>query len=402
MIEISHFDNGLTFAVNTLPHSDATAVGIWLINGARHQRSNEIGCAHFLEHILFKGTRSLSTNALAQRFEAMGGHINAHTGRELTALHGLVPNHFAGELLGLFCEMLLAPRFTVADVDIEKEVVLQEIAMVADDPEELLEEDLLRHCWPNHGLGEPILGTEAAIETVSYDKIQRYLRHILCGRRILIVATGGSTMTETRAACSLLAQLPEGSRPSIVPPIYQPAQLQRNYGVAQSCLHWAMPAPPVADETAPHFIIANHILGGGVASRLFQDVREQRGLVYGIQSNLDLYSDCGLWTIQTACEPENGAECRTAVEATVTQFLQNGPQADELETTRSYVKSSLQLEQQNLEVAVERIARDMIYRGRVIEIDEHIRRFDAVTAEDVTAALADKWQWRGFAQTTPK
>lgn len=402
MIEMSHFDNGVTFSVNTLPHSDATAVGIWLLNGARHQRSDEIGCAHFLEHILFKGTNRLSTNALAQRFEAMGGHINAHTGRELTALHGLVPNHFAGELLGIFCDMLLAPRFTAADVDIEKEVVLQEIAMVADDPEELLEEDLLRHCWPNHPMGEPILGTEAAIETFSYDKVQRYLRHILCGRRILVVAMGGSTMTELRATCAPLKQLPEGTRPSISQPNYIPAQLQRDYGVAQSCLHWVMPAPPVADDTAPQFIIANHILGGGVASRLFQDVREQRGLVYGIQSNLDLYSDCGLWTIQTACEPENGTACRTAVESTVTQLLQNGPQLDELETTRSYVKSSLQLEQTNLEVAVERIARDIIYRGRIIEIDEHIRRFDAVTEEQVTAALADQWQQRGFAQTMPK
>ena len=402
MIEISHFDNGVTLAVNTLPHSDATAVGIWLLNGARHQRSDEIGCAHFLEHILFKGTQQLSTNALAQRFEAMGGHINAHTGRELTALHGLVPNQFAGELLGLFCEMLLTPRFNAKDVEIEKEVVLQEIAMVADDPEELLEEDLLRHCWPNHALGEPILGTKAAIETFSFDKLQRYLRHILCGRRILVVAMGGSTMTETRAACTRLSQLPEGTRPSIVAPNFQPAQLVRDYGVAQTCLHWLMPAPPVADDTAPQFIIANHILGGGVASRLFQEVREERGLVYGVQSNLDLYSDCGLWSIQTACEPENGAECRKAVEATVTRFFQSGPQKDELETTRSYVKSRLQLEQQNLEVAVERIARDIIYRDRVIEINEHIRRFDAVTAAEVMAALAEQWPRRGFAQTTPK
>jgi predicted Zn-dependent peptidase len=199
----------------------------------------------------------------------------------------------------------------------------------------------------------------------------------------------------------MLAPLPRGERPAVAPPQFAPNQLKRRYGIAQTCLQWMMPAPAIASPAYYQHVIANHILGGGTTSRLFHEIREQRGLVYGIHSQLDAYSDAGVWSIQTACDPENGSECRDAVERSAEVLLSQGPSATEITTTRRFARANLLLEQENLEGSMERLAREMIYLGRQVELEEHLQKFDAVTADSARDALAEAWPRRAFGLTAP-
>lgn len=399
--EVSVLPNGVRVASRTLPHCSATAVGVWLHNGSRHQAARQSGYAHFLEHLFFKGTRELDVMQLAQHFERMGGQINAHTGKELTALHGLVPNEDAPTLLQTLAAMLLDPRFSQHDVEIEREVVLQEMAMVRDQPEERLEEDLVAQIWPRQAMGWPILGAEEIVAKLNRDDLRAYLQSLLCGRRLLVVAVGGAAHAAIVDACTPLAALPPGVAPKVSAPTFQREHIERAYGVAQACFSWAMPAPPLTDASYPAHIIANHILGGGATSRLFQEVREQRGLVYGISSQLESHSDCGLWSIQTACEPEHADECRSAVEESVERLLATGPSAEELDITRKFARASVALEQHNLESAMERTARELVYFGRPISLEEHLQKLAAVHADEVRDSLQRAWAQRAFGMTAP-
>lgn len=400
-IAISQLKNGIVVASKPVAESRGTAVSVWLLNGSRHQAPNECGYAHFLEHVLFKGTTELDTRALASRFEAMGGQVNAHTGKELTAFHGLVPNQDAPELVKLFASMLCRPRFNNQDVDIERDVVFQEIAMVKDNPEEVLEEDLTKALWPEHPMAWPILGDPQALESLTAEALHQYLRKTLCGARICIVAAGGVDHAELERACAELAGLPRGAQPAVNPPTFSAAQIKNRYGLAQACLSWAMPGPVVSSPRYHAHVVANHILGGGTTSRLFQEIREDRGLVYGIHSQLEAYSDAGIWGIQTACEPDHHEECREAVERTTENLLSRGPTAEELDTTLRFARANLLLEQQNLETSMERLAREIIYLGRPVSLDEHLALLEAVTLDDVKDCLAEAWATRAFGKTTP-
>ncbi|MGA7801045.1 MAG: pitrilysin family protein, partial [Gammaproteobacteria bacterium] len=163
MLRTTELENGVTIATYTLPQMCSAAVGLWLVSGSRHQDPDTDGYAHLMEHLLFKGTAALDVRALASRFEAMGGQINAQTGRELTTLYGLVPGDQAGALAGLFVDMVLHPRFDDRDLELEREVVLSEMAQVAENPEERIDEEAVAAAWPGHPMGRPILGSAAVL-----------------------------------------------------------------------------------------------------------------------------------------------------------------------------------------------------------------------------------------------
>ncbi len=401
MIKSTCLANGVHVVSKPVTNSTATAVGLWLLNGSRHQRPNESGYAHFLEHLIFKGTARYDALTLAGIFEAMGGQINAYTGRELTAFHGLVPNEEATTLLALFVEVLLTPRFDDHDIAVEQDVVLQEMAMVKDNPEEMLEEAAVARVWPDHPMGWPILGSPEQIQNATPDIIGGYLTQLLKGARIWIVATGAVEHAALERASKGLLSIKEGARPRVAPPTFTESQFTKRYGIAQSCLQWDMPALPVTDTRYPALVVTSNLLGGGTTSRLFQEIREQRGLVYGIHSHLELYSDCGLWSIQTSCEPERLDECREAVAASTERLLHSGPTQRELDITRRYLKASLTLGEQNLESSMERLARDAIYLKRHPTLEEQLARLDDVNATDVMNMLDDAWARRAYSELSP-
>ncbi len=402
-INTTRLANGVTIISCSLPVAHSTSLGVWILNGGRHQTPAQTGYAHLLEHMLFKGTNTRSALGLARRFEAMGGQVNAHTGRELTALHGLVPKQHIYELLQLFVDMLINPRFDEADLTIEREVVLQEMAMIADTPEEAIEETAVERAWPDHPLGWPILGHEAVIENATGAALHAYLRELLTGGRLWIVAAGAVDHTSLVQECAALAHLPAGGAPATSVPDFKAGRDHARHDLTQSHLVWAMHAPALTDNAHyPALVVANHLLGGGASSRLFQEIREQRGLAYSIQSRLDLYADSGLWMIQTACEPERADECRRAVEDTLLKLMRDGPAPDELEISRDHLRASMLIAEDDPEECMERLAREAIYLQQHLPMEARLAQLTAVTPQDIKDVLTHAWAQTLHLEWSPK
>ncbi len=389
---IDRLPNGIPVLSHTVPGLRGAALGLWLLNGSRWEQAGQYGHAHFLEHILFKGAGALDAAALTARFEAMGGDVNAMTGRELTALHGLVPGERLPELVGLFADMLMAPRFGAADVARERGVVLQEMAMVADNPEDLMEQEAVAAVWPGSGLGRPILGRVEDLEGLEADTLRAYLAGVACAGRVLVVATGAVDHDALMAACAPLARLPAGPAPFDQPPVWHQGEAHIQGAFRQGQLAWLMPLPAPADPDYAARVLANHLLGGSWGSRLFQSLRERQGLVYSIHSSLEFNCDSGLWWIQTACDTARIDHCRQAVEAEVRRFLEEGPAPGELDQARQHLRAQLALEEDDADARMGRLAREWFYLGRNPTLEERLAALDAVAPERIVAVLDTAWR----------
>ncbi|MEO6696377.1 MAG: pitrilysin family protein [Gammaproteobacteria bacterium] len=367
--------------------TQSVAIGLWWLNGGRHQRPEQCGYAHLLEHLLFKGAAQYDAQALAHRFEAMGGQINAHTGRELTALHGLVPAENASELLELFVTMLLAPKFTEQDVVLERNVVLQEMAMINDQPAERLEERGIALAWPGHPMGWPLLGRREVLEQTNAQLLRDYWSAQLSGGRLYVVAAGAIAHTELVQRCAPLSALPAASLPKQEPPRHSHGIHRETSEGEQRHLLWIMPAPAAHHPDFPVLLVANHLLGGGVSSRLVHELRERRGLVYDIQSRYEVYSDTGLWFIQTACDAREAQDCRSAVEVILQQLIGSGPDPAELETAQRHLRAGLLIEADDPDSVMERLAHEAIYLKRHPSLQERSEQLAAVTPAKVSELL---------------
>src|SRR3569623_64764 len=393
MIQTTLLSNGITVVSRHLPQRQSVALGVWLLNGTRHEARHESGYAHLLEHLLFKGTHSLDAVALARRFDAMGGQVNAFTGRELTALHGLVPRDELDNLLQLF---------VATDLAVETKVVFQEMAMVQDNPEETLEEMGVAHAWADHPMGRPVLGDRAALEAARAADVRAYLQTILSGERVWGVATGAVDHAALVDRCAGLIDLPARPAPHLPAPRFEHGAREMDIGESeQTPLLWLLPAPAPTDDDYYAADLDNQVLGSDITSRLYQAVREQRGLGYGIQSRIETYSDTGLWLIQTACDPERADECRAAVESTVDQLLDAGVPDAELDLARRHLGAGLLMEVVDLEALMERLAREAIYLARHPSLEEQIARLQRVTASQLLAALAARWDRRLYMSAAP-
>lgn len=399
MIKTDTLPNGIRVISKPLREQHSVALGVWLLNGTRHEAPAESGYAHFLEHLLFKGAAELDGPALAVRLEAMGGQVNAHTGRELTALHGLVPSGDLRELLRILGDMLCRPRFDDHDISLERQVILQEMAMIEDNPEEALEDRAMALAWPEHPLGRPILGRAEVIERADAAALRRYMQAQISGGRVWVTAAGDVDHAALLEACDGLSALPAGAAPPQTPPPFTPGDHQVAVRGEQKQLLWVMPVPPAAADPYYAHLVANHVLGGGVSSRLFQELRERRGLVYGIHSRLEFYSDGGTWSIQTACDPRHGDECREAVCASVAELLRDGIHPQELEIARRHLAANLMIDEDHPEGIMERLAREAVYLGRHPDFAERMNRLNTVTAEAVREALAAAWRRRLYVCT---
>ena len=400
MINTTILANGIHVVTKRLLGHHSTALGLWLLNGSRHETAVQTGYAHFLEHLFFKGTEQLDGPSLGLRLEAMGGQINAHTGRELTALHGLVPKGDVPELLQILGGMLCRPRFDDHDVTLERQVILQEMAMVEDNPEEALEDRATSLAWPGHPLSQPILGRTEVIEQATAATLREYMRQHLSGERIWVVAAGDVEHDSLVKACRDLVQLPAGELSPQTSPQFTPGIHAITLHGEQSQLLWIMPIPAANADDHYARLVANHVLGGGVSSRLFQELRERRGLVYGIHSRLEFYSDVGTWSIHTACDPRHADACRDIVSATVEQLLQEGINERELEIARRHLGAGLVIDEDHPDSIMERLAREAIYLRRHPDFPERMERLNQVTAETSRSVLSDAWSRRLHAYST--
>jgi predicted Zn-dependent peptidase len=388
--------NGASIISCRLPGSRTAALGIWILNGSRHESAGEAGYAHLLEHLLFDGTAQHSQRDLAAAFEALGGRVNAFTGKELSALHGVVTARDLPALAELFLAMLLDARLDATDIVREQEIVQREVAAVEADASLHADESLMALAWPGHALARPVLGSGASIAGANAAQLRAYRDGHITGGRMAVVAVGGVEHSLLVRLFECLAALPPGARPHTTAPSFRSGAMHYP-GAAPARLTWIMPIPGLAHVDVPVLVVANHVLGGGLSSRLFQEVRVERGLAYGVRARLEHFSDAGLWIIEAQCEQAHAAPCADAVEESITRVIARGPTSSELEIARRAVASGLALEDDDPEACMERLGKEALYLGSHPTLAERMAQLHAVDGARVRSVLSEAWAQRLYA-----
>ncbi len=378
-------DNGIPMVTESLPHLRSVSLGVWVETGSRDERDDEQGISHFLEHTFFKGTRSRTAEAIAREMDALGGEMNASTGREDTAFYTQVLSDRLVDAVDLIADLLNHATFPEEELARERGVIIEEIRMVEDDPEEWIHDLHALHVWgADSPLGRPILGTEASVSSFDSDAIYRYLERRYTADRMVISAAGKLDAEELYEMLNCgFGQLPVGPANDVRPPApeFTPAGVQihqRSLEQVQLCM--AGRGLPQNHSDRFGLVVLNNLLGGGSSSRLFQEVREKRGLAYSIYSGRATYRDCGELYIHAGCAPEAAIQVTDLIAAELDKLMQTTVGADEVERVKGNLKSAMVLGLESSFSRMSRLAEDEQIRHAHQPLDQMLDEIDRVDA----------------------
>ncbi|HUL80302.1 MAG TPA: pitrilysin family protein [Vicinamibacteria bacterium] len=401
--------NGLTLITESMPEVRSVAVGVWLKRGSRHEAEEVSGVSHFIEHMVFKGTETRSAERIASEVDSIGGYMDAFTAKEYASFHlKVLDEHLplAVEILG---DVVLHPLFDPLEMAKEKKVIFEEMSMVEDTPDDLVMEIFAEAFWPAHPLGRPILGTRRTVGRFRREDLASYFARVYQPANILIAAAGHLEHGEVAALVSRhFAGLENGPTPKSPrgpagrspgkdgrPPSVVARTVTRSKKELEQvhvCL--GARAHPQAHPDRYAGYLLNTVLGGSMSSRLFQNVREKRGLVYSISSGITAYSDAGLLSIYAGTSLESAPEViRLALEEV--RRLRGEPLGgEELRRAKDHIKGGLVLSLEGSGSRMNHLARQEIYFGRQIPLDEILGGIESVTAPDVQRVAAKVFDGR--------
>jgi len=377
--------NGLRFLSERMPHVRSVSIGVWLARGSRHEPLDQNGIAHFVEHMLFKGTATRSAEDIAQTIDSIGGHMDAFTAKEYASYYIKVLDEHLPVALDVLSDIVMRPAFGADDIEREKKVVTEEIKMVEDTPDDLVHELFTEGFWRGHRLGRPILGTKDTVESFSAEALRRYFSTTYSSPNLIIAAAGNIEHEQVRA---LLARSFEGlpglnealadERPQVVPHV-----LIRNKELEQShvCLGTNGYQQDHDDRYASY--VLNTVLGGSMSSRLFQNVREKRGLAYAVFSGLTSYRDAGSVTVYAGCASAAVGELIDVVIAELRRLKDERLPDAELRRAKDHLKGSLMLSLESTSSRMSHLARQEIYFDRQVGLDETLEGVEQVSVDDV-------------------
>jgi predicted Zn-dependent peptidase len=391
MIQKTRLDNGLRVITERMPHVRSVSVGAWVEAGSRHEAAELNGVAHFIEHAVFKGTARRSALEIAIETDRQGGHLNASTGQETTCFHTRVLDEQLPQALDLIADLVAGPAFVPEEMERERSVIIEEIKMVEDTPDEFLHDVFTENFWPGHALGRPISGSVETVSSFTREDVLGFYRDRYCGSGIVLTAAGNLEHAEVvRLAERLLGNLPPGRPPAVDAPVSAPAFVLRHKdGLEQAHVMLGSPAPSMASPDRYAANLMSAVLGDGMSSRLFQRVREERGLVYGIGSSVESFLDTGLHEIYAGASPENIPEVIELIVAELSAFKEGGPTEDELRWAKEGFKVSTVLALESTFNRMSRLARHEMFYGRQVGLDELLARIDAITRDDVVRVAHD-------------
>jgi len=378
--------NGLTLLTEVMPEVRSVSIGIMLRTGSRHERAPENGITHFLEHLVFKGTKNRTAEVIAREADSIGGHLDAFTTKEFTAFSIKVLDEHLPKAIDILADLVKNPLFKPEHIAKESRVVQEEIKMVEDTPDDLVHEIFTQTYWRGHALGRPILGTRRTVRSFNRAQLQTYFRRHYTPRNTLIAAAGHAE--HARLVDLIVKQfgdLPAGSpTPNCAPPVPHPHITQRHKKELEQ-VHICLGSPcyPQTHEKRYSAYILNTILGGGMSSRLFQNIREKRGLVYAVFSGLNCYHDTGYLSVYAGTGSDNARQVIDLVLKEFRDLKASGISQQELQHAKDYLKGSLLLSLESSGSRMSNLARQEMYFGRYFSLDEIARSVDAVTAEQV-------------------
>ncbi|MEY2431927.1 MAG: hypothetical protein QOC92_1652, partial [Acidimicrobiaceae bacterium] len=309
---LTELDSGERVISERLDHVRSAAVGYWIGAGSRDEQPTEAGVTHFIEHLLFKGTERFSALQIAEIFDGLGGELNAATSREHTLLYGRIPDHHLQTAMDVMGDMVFAPAF--AELDSEREVVLEEIAMYEDAPQELVHDLITDAVFADHPLGRPVIGTAEVISTIPRDALARYHSEMYVPGNIVVAAAGNiehDQVVELVVAALERRKTGNGNRPNVRPPLVQaPPPRLRFQRKDTEQYHVCLGAPGISRSDRRRFAasLLDAILGGSASSRLFQEIREKRGMAYAVYSFISQYTDTGQIGVYLGTREDNLAD----------------------------------------------------------------------------------------------
>jgi predicted Zn-dependent peptidase len=388
--------SGLRVLTEYMPGSRSAAVGMWVAVGSRDEPLPVAGAAHYLEHLLFKGTARRSAAAIAEEIDAVGGELNAFTAKEHTCYYAHVLDTDLDLAVDLVCDVLGDARLDATDVDLERGVVLEEIAMRDDDPEDLLHDEFSAALLGSHPLGRSVLGTEESITGMSRDALYRFYRRRYTPERMVLTVTGNVTHSAVLAALqrSFGHHLTGSAQPSA--PRRGNARITgrrplvvRTDQAEQAHLMLGVRAIDRHDDRRSVLGVLNAALGGGMSSRLFQQVREQRGLAYSVYSSVASYADTGYLAIYAGCSPQRLGEVATVVGEVLGSIAQDGLSDAELMRGKGQLRGGLVLGLEDLGPRMTRLGKAELNYGEHWTVEQTLQQIDEVTGEQVSALARD-------------
>ena len=381
-------DNGLKVLTEQLPGSVSASIGVWISSGSRDEDPSICGVSHFIEHMIFKGTKQRSALDIAKAFDRMGGFSNAFTSKETTCFYAKVLDKHVDQVLELFADILQNSTFSPEEVQRERQVVMQEIMMVEDSPEELVHELFSHYFWGDTGLGRPILGTKESISRIDSDVLRQYVNNVYRGPKIMVSAAGNLDHEKFLGKCkALFSKIPNGCRPE------EEEEAVPNKGlkviskdIEQAHIIVGFPAVSAKDPMRYPVALLNIILGGSMSSRLFQEIREKRGLAYSVYSYLSAYQNTGMMGIYAAVSPSDTREVIRLINDIAGRLAEEAVEPEELEAARDHLKGGLLLSAESPDNRMTRLAKNELTHQRFVPYQEVVDAIDNVSTKDIQEA----------------
>lgn len=391
-IIIHRLDNGFTLAMERLPYLHSASCGIWIKTGSAAEQACEAGLAHFLEHLFFKGTQSRNVHQIMEAVESRGGYLNAGTSREYTTLYVRMLEKHIDMGLEILADILINSTFR--DIEKERGVILEEIASIEDTPDELAHDLLSEHHWPNHPLGRPVSGYAETVSAMQYDDFRNFYNTWYKPENMVLGIAGNFDPDRVlRQVEGAFCALPAGSAPSLdSAPVFQSGIKQVARPISQIHIGIAFPGPSASDDKRYMCNLLAGVLGGGGTSRLFEIIREQEGLAYNVYAYHANHIATGMMGIYEGVAPDH---CEKALDLTFRELRRLREEiisAEELNRSKEQLKGSILMALENTHVRMSRMAKGLLFKGRVQPVEEIIKNIDAVTEESMQAYAQESFQ----------
>ncbi len=380
--------NGVRIVLEKIPTVRSVAIGVWIHTGSRNETESNNGISHFLEHMLFKGTTTRSAREIAESFDSIGGQVNAFTSKEYTCYYAKVLDEHAKYALDILADMFFNSTFVEEELKKEKNVVYEEIKMYEDTPDDIVHDLLTKVTYENHPLGYPILGTEQTLSSFTGDTLRQYVKEHYTPENVVISIAGNVDESFISTVEQYFGSYEgKSDRQDVHKPVFHANHTARKKETEQAHLCLGYKGLEVGNENIYSLIVLNNILGGSMSSRLFQEVREQRGLAYSVFSYHSSYKDTGMLTIYAGTGSNQLETLYETIQQTLDQMKETGITQKELDNSKEQLKGNLMLSLESTNSRMSRNGKNELLLRKHRSLDEMIESINAVTKENVDALI---------------
>ncbi|MET3288547.1 insulinase family protein [Brevibacillus fluminis] len=403
MIQRYTCENGVRIVTEKISSVRSVALGIWVGTGSKFEREANNGISHFLEHMYFKGTKTRTAKQIAEAFDEIGGNVNAFTSKEYTCYYARILDTHAPIALDILSDMYFNSVFDAEELEKEKNVVIEEISMYEDTPDDLVHDLIARACYGDHPLGYSILGTEDVLRSLRRDDLLDYVeKHYIPEQTVITVAGNfdDRLIEEIKQRFSTFTR--QGSVHELTVPQFVGRTITHHKATEQAHFCLSLPGYQVGHEEIYSLILLNNVLGGSMSSRLFQEIREERGLAYSVYSYHSAYQEAGTFTVYTGTAPEHVGKVFDIVTNVLHDISEKGITAQELNKGKEQLKGSLMLSLESTNSRMSRLGKNELLLGRHLSLDEIIARIDKVNHDSILQVARDLFRSPlGIAMVSP-